>query len=769
MRDYGILMTSSMLASIEFILFGALYATIGGVVVRWRGYRETILRVLIAYTAIPTLWQFAEGFGRLGWAPNALKSNLAWVSIFAIPLLSILFLYLSRLFLRADGVRWQWWAIGGVPLSLLVAIAGGLIPIPLTAQIGSLIITRQGIGAAVSIVGWIGVTVGAGVITTQAYRQANQPLHRNRIIYWSFVIALNVAGDMLLFANRISLGGGIRLLATLFAAYLVTTHRLLDVRQITRWILAYLIVSIIATNIYFAGLAGLSYLFRTTLEYGQWVAIAATAATLALIITPLLRFIHQWVDRLISGAGYNPGRAVREYGASISNILDIERLAAKVISLISETMNSRHVRLFLVDHARTGDDSAALFRLRGVKVEGQDEAPAGTLSADNPAAAYLRQEGRPLAQYDIDLLPRYRKMPDAERAWLTSLRMDVYVPIYAKGDWIGLLALGPKATGDRYFDDDMNLLDTLADQTAIALENARLVADLVQLNKDLQQAYADLEKANKHLKELDNLKSQFIGAITHELRTPVANIQFSVQLMEKYGIDHLLPEQREQLQQLLGAAQHAKVMVDNLVAFATFIGKQGELKLEQFSFSEVLGETLLTLEPQANRKGINLRADVVDPSAVSSVSPALIPAEQSPFPPITGDRERLADAVYHLMHNAIKFTEKDGNVVVRCWAKDDKLHFEVKDTGVGVPPEQLPALWEGFAQIADPVKRGVEGLGLGLALVKYVVTAHDGEVYAESQQGVGSTFGFRVPLAGPKPRVVLTRDLGDTMPMETAQ
>jgi signal transduction histidine kinase len=71
--------------------------------------------------------------------------------------------------------------------------------------------------------------------------------------------------------------------------------------------------------------------------------------------------------------------------------------------------------------------------------------------------------------------------------------------------------------------------------------------------------------------------------------------------------------------------------------------------------------------------------------------------------------------------------------------------------------------------MADPLKRGVEGLGLGLALVKYVVTAHDGEVYAASQQGVGSTFGFRVPLAGPKPRVVLTRDLGDTMPMEAAQ
>jgi hypothetical protein len=137
------------------------------------------------------------------------------------------------------------------PASLLVAIAGGLID--LTAQIGNILITRQD-GAAVSIVGWIGVTVGAGVITTQAYRRANQPLHRNRIIYWSFVIALNVAGDMLLFASRILLGGGI-IAGNLFAAYLVTTHRLLDVRITADTGLPDR--QHVATNIYFASLAGL--------------------------------------------------------------------------------------------------------------------------------------------------------------------------------------------------------------------------------------------------------------------------------------------------------------------------------------------------------------------------------------------------------------------------------------------------------------------------------------------------------------------------------
>jgi signal transduction histidine kinase len=113
---------------------------------------------------------------------------------------------------------------------------------------------------------------------------------------------------------------------------------------------------------------------------------------------------------------------------------------------------------------------------------------------------------------------------------------------------------------------------------------------------------------------------------------------------------------------------------------------------------------------------------------------------------LRGDKDRLGDAVYHLVHNAIKFTETGGEVWVRCRSADHSIRFEVQDTGVGVPEDKLPTLWEDFTQMADPLRRGVEGLGLGLALVKYVVNAHDGgDVFAQGEEGVGSTFGFEIP------------------------
>jgi signal transduction histidine kinase len=255
---------------------------------------------------------------------------------------------------------------------------------------------------------------------------------------------------------------------------------------------------------------------------------------------------------------------------------------------------------------------------------------------------------------------------------------------------------------------------------------------LIEINHDLEQAYATLAQANRQLQEMDKLKSAFIGVVTHELRSPFANIAFSLQIFKRYGLENLTPEQRDQLEQLTASLQQAKAMVDNLVTFATFLSKQGELHLDRVDFREVIDGALQTLRPMAQGKGVTLYIDLPED-----------------LPPWQADRERLSDAVHHLVHNAIKFTADGGEVWVQSHSEDGTISFEVRDTGVGIPADKLPALWEGFSQMADPLKRGVEGLGLGLALVKLVVTAHGGTVWAESEEGTGSTFGFRIPLDGP--------------------
>jgi len=103
-----------------------------------------------------------------------------------------------------------------------------------------------------------------------------------------------------------------------------------------------------------------------------------------------------------------------------------------------------------------------------------------------------------------------------------------------------------------------------------------------------------------------------------------------------------------------------------------------------------------------------------------------------------------------LVSNAVKFTPENGSIWVSCWSNDTTLFLDVEDTGVGIPYGKVEKVWEAFSQlISDPLRRGVEGLGLGLALVRHIVQAHGGIVWVESQEGEGSIFGFDIPLAGP--------------------
>jgi two-component system phosphate regulon sensor histidine kinase PhoR len=178
----------------------------------------------------------------------------------------------------------------------------------------------------------------------------------------------------------------------------------------------------------------------------------------------------------------------------------------------------------------------------------------------------------------------------------------------------------------------------------------------------------------------------------------------------------------------------AKTTINNLVTFAAFLSKQGQLQLMAVDVSKLACQAAAELEPMAQARDVTLTLE--------------LPPEMPPeMPAVYGDRERLTEAIYHLVHNAIKFNRPGGAVIISCRSTPGNIIVEVADTGVGIPPERLPDIWNGFAQWGDPLRRGVEGLGLGLALVRYVVEAHGGEVWAESTPGQGSLFGFCLPLA----------------------
>jgi len=753
------------------VLVGLLYLLTAGVILKRRGLREWAVGLLVLYVVISFFWALGQAFSLLDWSPLPASDVLARLPFYGLLFLSLLFLHLTRSFLRLEGTGWGWWAQGVAWITTAVVLNENLYPLPEVLWVGGgWTIQHQQISLGALVFGWGVFMGGATLLAAKEYRRAQQPLHRNRITYWFLALGLTVAGAVLFFAGRGALGSDFHLLGTIGVAYVVLTYRLPDVRQMARRTVSYLIITLLTATIYAAGFLATQTVFQSVPGYSPLLAGVIMALVLAILFDPLLGLVQQLVNRLISGVHYDPSHTLREYSMSISNILDLERLAVVVVGLISEATEIQRGALFVVHYEKGGNggaDGNGYFRLRGVKGLGGD-LPAGVLSFESPVADYLRLKQRPLTQYDIDLLPCFQEISPEERAWLADLDMDVYVPIYAKGEWIGLLALGPKVSGDRYFDDDLTLLSTLADQTAVALKNARLFDDLKIRNAENECLNKELAAANRELARLDQAKSDFIDIASHELRTPLTQV---------YGYNDMLGAMIEDgslardtgLQLTKGvrkAARRLKEIVDLM-----------------FDISQLETETL-TLDVALTSVAaiVGIAVDIWGTSLEERKQTLTVEGLRN-LPPITADSKRLRQVFSHLIQNAIKYTPDGGQIRVtgrllngKVTPQDQTIEVVVADTGIGIAPDDWERIFEKFYRVGDVMSHSTgktkfkgAGPGLGLTIARGIVEAHGGRVWVESpghDEGVcpGSEFHVILPVrprclesAGAEPFIAAVR------------
>ncbi len=698
-----------------------------------RGVRDSAIWPLMGYLGISVIWTLGVALSVAHLAAPLLLWNK--MATYTGMVMSAAMLLLAQAILRQWRNALRWLLTGCLALVIALLFDPDILPLVQVGpwQIGERWPSQANLTNVTLAFAWCVFTLGLLVISWQEYRRVRGPLHHHRIRYLLLAVTLTIASDALYtsgaspytqLAPLLKLGGAMAI------AYAIFSYRLPNIRRVYQKSISYAFIALITIAIFLLGTLLPSAVFHTTSGLSTTLGAAVVAVILAVGYLPLRQVAQNLIDQFLFARSYEHDRVLHDYSERIADILNLERLTDVVIGAIDEALGIERGALLVTE---SGDDGIGKARLTPYTGLGTVSDEIMEFRSSSPVLIHFRLRGLPLTQYELDFQSTFKEARQEELLWLRAMSMDVFVPIRAKERLIGVLALGAKRSGDPYFDDDLNLLNTIADQTAGALENARFFGDLVMLNKVLSRAYADLGRASRQLQEMDKLKSAFIGVITHELRSPFANITFSLQLFERYGLEHLPLEQRKQLEQLAVGIQSARMMVDNLVTFAAFLSKRGELRLAWLNFDEMVQDAIAPLKPLAENEGIVFHVTVPDN-----------------LPSVYGDRERLSDAVYHLVHNAIKFTPAEGKVWVRGWATGDAIHFEVKDTGVGVPADKLPTLWEGFTQMADPLRRGLEGLGLGLALVKYIVNAHGGEVWVHSQEGIGSTFGFRVPFGEPQ-------------------
>ena len=250
--------------------------------------------------------------------------------------------------------------------------------------------------------------------------------------------------------------------------------------------------------------------------------------------------------------------------------------------------------------------------------------------------------------------------------------------------------------------------------------------------RELEGANDYLTRANEEMKQLDRLKGNFMSAVSHELRTPLTSIMGFTELLEDEIGGPISPEQREFLQKVQDASTDLLDIVDNVLDFMRLEANTFRLTVHEADLAEVVQRVLPPFESVIESKLLTLHTEFPDEPLVARL-----------------DSRRLHQVVKNLLSNAIKFTSDQGRVSLTLRRKGDLAVFEVSDTGIGISSEHLPRLFDKFYQVEPGLTRTYSGVGLGLAVVKACVEAHEGTIQVYSQPGVGSTFTVTMPLAGP--------------------
>jgi two-component system NtrC family sensor kinase len=226
-----------------------------------------------------------------------------------------------------------------------------------------------------------------------------------------------------------------------------------------------------------------------------------------------------------------------------------------------------------------------------------------------------------------------------------------------------------------------------------------------------------------HLKELEQMKNEFVATVSHDLRSPLSTIygyaEMLVQLLEE--------EQQEYARRIRVSAKQMAELVEDLLNLGR-IEAGVETNRLPFELATLVEQAVDSASFQAELREIELKLAISDGLDLVSIDPRQI--------------DQVLD---NLLSNALKYTPGGGTIIVRVWQKDGEVTVEVHDTGIGIPRESLPRIFEKFYRAPTHELKEIPGTGLGLAIVKAIIEQHNGQIWVESELGKGSTFGFSLP------------------------
>lgn len=317
------------------------------------------------------------------------------------------------------------------------------------------------------------------------------------------------------------------------------------------------------------------------------------------------------------------------------------------------------------------------------------------------------------------------------------------VPIPVGDDIVGVLSVQSTEHENRFNENDLRLLSTIAASVGVALNNATLFEDVKQAKMEAEAASKAAEKANE-------AKSAFLSTVSHELRTPLTSVLGFAKIIRKRLDEKIFPsidrtdpktdkavyQISENLQVVISEGERLTHLINDVLDLAKIEAGKMEWNVEDVSLSEVAERAISATASLFNQKSLKLEKQI-----------------EADLPPIAGDRDKLIQVIINLISNAVKFTDK-GLVLCKVYREKNELIVGITDTGIGIAAEDYAAVFEQFKQVGgDTLTDKPKGTGLGLPICKEIVEHHGGRIWLESKPGKGSTFSFALPIISSEPIV----------------
>lgn len=521
---------------------------------------------------------------------------------------------------------------------------------------------------------------------------------------------LNISGSNLLSPLAVAI----------FAAsafFAIFRHGLFDIRLVVARSAAYLLSLGLITSIFFFLIFGFSSAiienrFSDSIQRAFYVFVTIM---LVLSYPPLKKYFDRLTNRLFYRDAYEAQVLLNKLNTSLVSNIELMYLLDKSARIVSSEIKNEYCSFVILSKAKS---EIRVFGMRHIEIT----------NAELEVVTKRLDHTRKKTILATDLSPDNPLLETMQKHSLMAI-----TKLVTRGGRIGYMLLGDKKSGNPYSREDVEILDIIGDELAIAIQNALRFEEIQRFNVTLQhkidEATHQLRRANVRLKELDKTKDEFISMASHQLRTPLTAVKGYLSMVLEGDTGKIKSDQKELLQRAFDGADRMVYLISDLLNVSRLQSGKFVIENKPTDLIKLISAQVEQLQESAANHQLKLAFH----------KPANFPKQ------LMLDETKTQQVIMNFMDNAIYYTPAGGKVDVALNATDKEITYTVTDTGLGVPKAEQPHLFAKFYRAGNARKMRPDGTGLGLFMAKKVIVAQGGAIIFKSEEGKGSTFGFSFP------------------------